>query len=64
VITSDLSVYADSLSYYRAMRTGLKEMLATFDAAHDQRVMIFRTTELAELAYLSLRDRASIAGGS
>ena len=45
-----------SLSYYRAMRTRLKEMLSTFDAAHGQRVVIYGTTELAELAYLSLRE--------
>jgi DNA-binding MarR family transcriptional regulator len=45
-----------SLSYYRDMRTRLKEMLSTFDGAHDQRVVIYGTTELAELAYLSLRE--------
>ena len=45
-----------SLSYYRDMRTRLKEMLSTFDASHGQRVVIYGTTELAELAYLSLRE--------
>ncbi len=38
------------------MRTRLKEMLSTFDASHGQRVVIYGTTELAELAYLSLRE--------
>jgi len=45
-----------SLSYYRDMRTRLKEMMATFDGSHDQRVVIYGTSELAELAYLSLRE--------
>jgi hypothetical protein len=45
-----------SLSYYRDMRIRLKEMMSTFDAAHGQRVVIYGTTELAELAYLSLRE--------
>jgi hypothetical protein len=45
-----------SLSYYRDMRARLKEMMATFDASHGQRVVIYGTTELAELAYLSLRE--------
>jgi DNA-binding MarR family transcriptional regulator len=45
-----------SLSYYRDMRTRLKEMMATCDASHGQRVVIYGTTELAELAYLSLRE--------
>jgi DNA-binding MarR family transcriptional regulator len=45
-----------SLSYYRNMRTRLKEMMAPFDASHGQRVVIYGTTELAELAYLSLRE--------
>jgi hypothetical protein len=31
-------------------------MLSTFDGTHDQRVVIYGTTELAELAYLSLRE--------
>ena len=45
-----------SLSYYRGMRTRLNEMMATFDASHGQRIVIYGTTELAELAYLSLRE--------
>jgi DNA-binding MarR family transcriptional regulator len=45
-----------SLSYYRDMRTRLKEMMSTFDASHGQRIVIYGTTELAELAYLSLRE--------
>ena len=45
-----------SLSYYRGMRTRLKEMMSTFDGSHGQRVVIYGTTELAELAYLSLRE--------
>ena len=45
-----------SLSYYRDMRTRLKEMMATFDGTHGRRVVIYGTTELAELAYLSLRE--------
>jgi DNA-binding MarR family transcriptional regulator len=45
-----------SLSYYRDMRTRLKEMMSTFDGSRDQRVVIYGTTELAELAYLSLRE--------
>ena len=45
-----------SLSYYRDMRIRLKEMMLMFDASHGQRVVIYGTTELAELAYLSLRE--------
>jgi len=45
-----------SLSYYRDMRTRLKEMMSAFDAPHGQRVVIYGTTELAELAFLSLRE--------
>ena len=45
-----------SLSYYRDMRTRLKEMLSTFDGSNGQRVVIYGTSELAELAYLSLRE--------
>ncbi len=45
-----------SLSYYRNMRTRLKEMMLAFDGSHGQRVVIYGTTELAELAYLSLRE--------
>ena len=45
-----------SLTYYRDMRARLTEMMSTCDASHDQRVVIYGTTELAELAYLSLRE--------
>ena len=45
-----------SLSYYRDMRIRLKEMMSTFDASDGQRVVIYGTNELAELAYLSLRE--------
>ena len=45
-----------SLSYYRDMRIRLKEMMSTFDTSQGQRVVIYGTTELAELAYLSLRE--------
>jgi Winged helix-turn-helix DNA-binding len=45
-----------SLSYYRAMRTRLNDMMATFNTSNGQRVLIYGTTELAELAYLSLRE--------
>jgi hypothetical protein len=45
-----------SLSYYRGMRTRLKEMMVAFDGSNGQRVVIYGTTELAELAYLSLRE--------
>jgi len=45
-----------SLSYYRDIRTRLKEMMSTIDGPHGQRVVIYGTDELAELAYLSLRE--------
>ncbi len=45
-----------SLSYYRDMRGRLKEMLSAFDGTNGQRVAIYGTNELAELAYLSLRE--------
>ena len=45
-----------SLSYYRDMRIRLKEMMLTFNGSHGQRVVIYGTTELAELVYLSLRE--------
>lgn len=45
-----------SLTYYRDMRARLTEMMSTCDASHGQRVVIYGTTELAELAYLSLRE--------
>jgi DNA-binding MarR family transcriptional regulator len=45
-----------SLSYYRDVRGRLKEMLSSFDGVQGQRVAICGTSELAELAYLSLRE--------
>jgi hypothetical protein len=45
-----------SLSYYRDIRMRLREMLTTSDGVQGQRVVIFGTNELAELAYLSLRE--------
>ena len=45
-----------SLSYYRDMRVQMKEMMSSFAGSHGQRVVIYGTTELAELAYLSLRE--------
>jgi len=45
-----------SLSYYRDMRGQLKEMLSSLHGSHGQRVAICGTNELAELAYLSLRE--------
>jgi len=45
-----------SLSYYRDIRGRLNDMLAHLDGMPGQRVVICGTGELAELAYLSLRD--------
>ena len=45
-----------SLSCYRDMRIRFKAMMAVFNGFHGQRVVIYGTTELAELAYLSLRE--------
>jgi len=45
-----------SLSYYREMRRRLKQMLTALDGTNGHRVAIYGTNELAELAYLSLRD--------
>lgn len=45
-----------SLSYYRDIRTRLKEMLTTSVGVRGRRFVIFGTSELAELAYLSLRE--------
>jgi DNA-binding MarR family transcriptional regulator len=45
-----------SLSNYRDIRTRLTEMMSTFAGSHGQRVVIYGTTELAELVYLSLRE--------
>lgn len=45
-----------SLSHYRDMRGRLKQMLSPFNGTNGQRVAICGTNELAELAYLSLRE--------
>ncbi len=45
-----------SLSYYRDIRAQLKEMLAPLEGGGGQRAAICGTNELAELAYLSLRE--------
>lgn len=45
-----------SLSYYRDMRAQLKERLSPLGKLRGQRVVIYGTSELAELAYLSLRE--------
>ena len=45
-----------SLSYHRDMRGRLKQMLTSLDGANGHRVAIYGTNELAELAYLSLRE--------
>jgi|SRR5215467_202746 len=45
-----------SLSYYRDMRGRLKDMLSSLEDIHGQRVAICGTGELAELAYLALRE--------
>ena len=45
-----------SLSYYREMRGRLKDMLSSLEWTKGQRVAICGTGELAELAYLALRE--------
>ena len=45
-----------SLSYYRDMRRRLKDMLSSLEWTKGQRVAICGTGELAELAYLALRE--------
>jgi DNA-binding MarR family transcriptional regulator len=45
-----------SLSYYRDMRGRLKDMLSSLEWSKGQRVVICGTGELAELAYLALRE--------
>lgn len=45
-----------SLSYYRDMRGRLKDMLSSLEWTTGQRVAICGTGELAELAYLALRE--------
>jgi DNA-binding MarR family transcriptional regulator len=45
-----------SLSYYRDMRERLKDMLSSLECKKGQRVAICGTGEMAELAYLALRE--------
>ena len=45
-----------SLAHYREMRAWLREVLTRMAAEGGTRVVIFGTNELAELAYLSLRE--------
>src|SRR5207245_10495175 len=46
----------DSLSYYRDMRQRLKVVLTALARAGAKRIVICGTGELAELAYISLRE--------
>lgn len=52
-----------SLSYYREVRARLKSMLTDLDGTHARRVVIYGTGELAELAYLSLKEMNLICVG-
>jgi DNA-binding MarR family transcriptional regulator len=45
-----------SLSYYRDMRARLKRVLSDLSHAGAKRVAVYGTGELAELAYLSIRE--------
>src|SRR3989475_11230625 len=45
-----------SLSYYRDMRQRLKDVLSGLSSAGAKRIVIYGTGELAELAYISLRE--------
>ena len=45
-----------SLNYYREMRQRLKEVLAEISQAGTKRIVVYGTGELAELAYLTLRE--------
>ena len=45
-----------SLTYYRDMRGRLKDMLSSLEWTQGQRVAICGTGEVAELAYLALRE--------
>lgn len=45
-----------SLSYYRDMRERLRRVLADLSQAGAKRVVVYGTGELAELAYLSIRE--------
>ncbi len=52
-----------SLSHYRDMRAWLREALSAAIARGVKRVVIFGTSELAEMAYLSLREMNLILVG-
>jgi len=45
-----------SLSYYREMRQRLKQVLTKLSSAGAKRIVVYGTGELAELAYLTLRE--------
>ena len=45
-----------SLSYYRDMRQRLKQVLGGLSSAGAKRIVVYGTSELAELAYLTLRE--------
>ena len=45
-----------SLSYYREMRQRIKQVLTQLSHAGAKRIVIYGTGELAELAYLTLRE--------
>ena len=45
-----------SLSYYREMRQRLKQVLTELSQAGAKRIVVYGTGELAELAYLTLRE--------
>ena len=45
-----------SLSYYREMRQRIKQVLTELSHAGAKRIVIYGTGELAELAYLTLRE--------
>ena len=45
-----------SLTYYREMRQRLKQVLTELSQAGAKRVVVYGTGELAELAYLTLRE--------
>jgi len=45
-----------SLSYYRDMRQRLKQVLSGLSQVGAKRIVVYGTSELAELAYLTLRE--------
>jgi len=45
-----------SLSYYREMRKRLKQVLSELSRAGSKRFVVYGTSELAELTYLTLRE--------